>query len=781
MQKDLAELSPQQGGVGIPNILTELIAMGASMVLEWGMSVTVQEQTVGTILQGQGYGGHLEECHTNPTPILSSSQWATGKSWAELWMAAKGPSPQHGRASAECIRQRMRVKWGLQLRWTREGLEIRCEGKLRTSMEQIRAKRRKLYGDFIHEARGSIELATIALWNDQGQQRNWKDYSAVIRGAKSKRLRDLCRVTHRQRGVTTFSPCTELRAGVGRQAKQFSELCLNILATYPELACHGKEDAELRVRYGLEDQHHSFELIGEDKRVLQHSWCREVTTKALAKGQFNIQETIATILGVEENSVWVVPHPWISKLRPLWTGKRRWKQRRRDLKRLINRKRDHKAELARARIQQQLSQQHGDLARIIATLDWKHITALEGISPYQMQNLMRLKWNRLRLWAGHDKGYACQRVGCEGKKATGTVHLAWDCQDAQLLWKEWVTYWEHHRDDRLQGAPLDVDDMEHVFSFKLKHLPDWLSIWGEENNIDDWETLEAVASAMWNIGSAVTLTAIWRWQVDRLYGRAGTDLTPQAQVSKLRKQITEALERFRLKFLPVTQSTIRSLTIAEFIMRRLNNPKHHHRVFGEMDRVRIGFFDGGSRGNPGAGGSGSVMVEVEPSHHDFTLRWAAATALGRKDTTNNVAEFIGLNRLLQKAVEQDWIGLHVVGDSALILGMMERRNPPKSKRLLHWYRVNRKLADKCRVTSWSHHYRQHNKMADWLANLAMDSCKSVTWWDSNLEEDTSQESSLLTGVVRWMHNDCEHWRNRTVEEVSGNEDNLSDKNTGSKR
>jgi hypothetical protein len=62
----------------------------------------------------------------------------------------------------------------------------------------------------------------------------------------------------------------------------------------------------------------------------------------------------------------------------------------------------------------------------------------------------------------------------------------------------------------------------------------------------------------------------------------------------------------------------------------------------------------------------------------------------------------------------------VVAYSALILRQLRDYRPPKNPRLLALYGRVRKLADQIGVRHWSHHVRAHNKMADLLANLAMD-------------------------------------------------------------
>ncbi|OWY94540.1 reverse transcriptase [Phytophthora megakarya] len=104
----------------------------------------------------------------------------------------------------------------------------------------------------------------------------------------------------------------------------------------------------------------------------------------------------------------------------------------------------------------------------------------------------------------------------------------------------------------------------------------------------------------------------------------------------------------------------------------------------------------------------------------MTSVWAAATGLGNHHITNNVAVFVGLQRMLAHAWEKEWTKLHVVGESALVLGMMSQRRRPKATTLVHWYQITRRLADLCEVVSWTHHYRRHNKAAGWLANLAID-------------------------------------------------------------
>jgi ribonuclease H / adenosylcobalamin/alpha-ribazole phosphatase len=91
-----------------------------------------------------------------------------------------------------------------------------------------------------------------------------------------------------------------------------------------------------------------------------------------------------------------------------------------------------------------------------------------------------------------------------------------------------------------------------------------------------------------------------------------------------------------------------------------------------------------------------------------------------RSTTNNQAEYRGLITGLRAARHYQWSHLEVVGDSTLVLRQLRDYRPPKNPRLLALYSQARQLADQLGVQHWSHHVRAHNKMADALANLAMD-------------------------------------------------------------
>jgi hypothetical protein len=125
-------------------------------------------------------------------------------------------------------------------------------------------------------------------------------------------------------------------------------------------------------------------------------------------------------------------------------------------------------------------------------------------------------------------------------------------------------------------------------------------------------------------------------------------------------------------------------------------------------------------------------------------------------TTNNQAEYFWLLIGLQAAASHRWQNLEVVGDSALILRQMRDHQPPKNPRLLRCYSQVRRLADQLNVRYWTHQARAHNRMADSLANLAMDTRTSSQVLHPTARSGHGSLHSLLS-------NDLNPWLADTVD------------------
>jgi ribonuclease HI len=128
-------------------------------------------------------------------------------------------------------------------------------------------------------------------------------------------------------------------------------------------------------------------------------------------------------------------------------------------------------------------------------------------------------------------------------------------------------------------------------------------------------------------------------------------------------------------------------------------------------------FDGGSRGNPGPAAYGFVLVDA-----DGNEAARVGEVLGR--TTNNVAEYTGLVRGLEHALELGVRELAVRGDSELIVKQLRGEYRVKNETLKPLYEQARALLDRFDSTDVAHVYRADNSIADSLVNEALDAAAS---------------------------------------------------------
>ncbi len=130
------------------------------------------------------------------------------------------------------------------------------------------------------------------------------------------------------------------------------------------------------------------------------------------------------------------------------------------------------------------------------------------------------------------------------------------------------------------------------------------------------------------------------------------------------------------------------------------------------------FADGGSRGNPGHAGSGAVV-------RDPSGKIVAEVSEYLGHATNNVAEYTGILRALEKLLtylgkESREADVVVKMDSMLVVKQMNGEYKIKHPNLVPLAAQVNELRKFFKSVSFGHVYREHNKEADKLANVAMD-------------------------------------------------------------
>ena len=130
------------------------------------------------------------------------------------------------------------------------------------------------------------------------------------------------------------------------------------------------------------------------------------------------------------------------------------------------------------------------------------------------------------------------------------------------------------------------------------------------------------------------------------------------------------------------------------------------------DKLAIIHVDGGSRGNPGPAGAGAI-IQI-----DNETKATISQFLG--SATNNVAEYTGLILALEKAAEMGIKQVDIYMDSELVVKQMKGQYRVKNEKLLPLFVKARTLTTKFSSFNINHVRREQNKIADRLANEAMD-------------------------------------------------------------
>ena len=122
-------------------------------------------------------------------------------------------------------------------------------------------------------------------------------------------------------------------------------------------------------------------------------------------------------------------------------------------------------------------------------------------------------------------------------------------------------------------------------------------------------------------------------------------------------------------------------------------------------------FDGASKGNPGLSGAGAVIYK------NGEEIWSSCKFIGTK--TNNQSEYsaliLGLNGALYLGIKT----LSVLGDSLLVINQVNNIYKVKSACLHNLYNEVQALKTEFDFIEFNHVYRNYNKRADELSNLAL--------------------------------------------------------------
>jgi len=139
-------------------------------------------------------------------------------------------------------------------------------------------------------------------------------------------------------------------------------------------------------------------------------------------------------------------------------------------------------------------------------------------------------------------------------------------------------------------------------------------------------------------------------------------------------------------------------------------------------------FDGASKSNPGIAGAGAVI-------YHFNEEISSRIKFVGNNETNNVAEYTGLIIGLLEAIKLNIKVLTVEGDSMLVIKQMKGEYKVKSPNLINLYNDAKLLEKEFDIIVFKHIYRENNKRADELSNLAI----TKEYLDEKMYYDTDDE------------------------------------------
>lgn len=159
---------------------------------------------------------------------------------------------------------------------------------------------------------------------------------------------------------------------------------------------------------------------------------------------------------------------------------------------------------------------------------------------------------------------------------------------------------------------------------------------------------------------------------------------------------------------------------------KLTSDEKSAKIFPEIEHKLQ--FDGCSKSNPGIAGAGAVIYK-------FNQEISAKIQFVGNNSTNNVAEYTGLIIGLKEAIKLGIKKLDVEGDSMLVIKQMKGEYKVKSGNLIDLYNEAKLLEKDFTYISFKHIYRENNKRADELSNLAI----SKDYLDEKMYYDEADE------------------------------------------
>ncbi|KAF1321862.1 reverse transcriptase, partial [Globisporangium splendens] len=614
--------------------------------------------------------------------------------------------------------------------------QIDLSSKMSDRLPGIIAEGRKLRGTFCAEWLPYMtSTADGWLLDSNGSPYKLAHTSLSVGTAQ---LGDILRWEWIRPGVLNFIPTCGISGFSRPSIRALERLCATLVSNFPQLLYRPQQTNVLRLYNGQRHYNHEWHLHTSEA-TLTH------VDTTLVKATHTVHSAmdcdIMATRDLNGQKVSFHAHPRFTRIVQLWVATD--DTIRPDLS-----------------IGNKLQQRGHKLAKILEMQQSTKLSIQQDlwITVYTAQTLLRLKANRLSMWNYEKADLSCSNPECSQVVQSSVQHLFWECPKAKLVWNYFYALWAKigitpGHDPAIWIFSLDLPDTpRHAWTTIKRHI-----IGHKCSNEHLQDHLYSVAHTLWRYMSASLIQTIWCAHLRRM------DSDPIESTAEMAIMMTrlEAGMRNLTRLAEAQAGDSDGNTVAAVLKAYvdcfLSQTDAIPLTPSDTRGVYLLFFDGGSRGNPGPGGTGSIIVRVHKDSHTASLIWAASMAYSRKDTTNNFAEYWGLIHGLREAQRSHFEPLYVIGDSALIISQQRMHRSPRQHRLARLYQTSRRLADCIDIRGWYHHYRAFNKMADSAANLAMDTRTST-------QVHFPTHRAAFNNLTQDLDNDVMHWLMRSSED-----------------
>ncbi|OWZ09943.1 hypothetical protein PHMEG_00017273 [Phytophthora megakarya] len=235
----------------------------------------------------------------------------------------------------------------------------------------------------------------------------------------------------------------------------------------------------------------------------------------------------------------------------------------------------------------------------------------------------------------------CPHLSCLRVKDITVYHVFWTCPAASILRKQFMDDWHLHarEDTKLEQA---------FFSLVLPMVPPGMGKLADtlypflSTGLRERPTaaITTAAENCWRLGVALYFHAVWRWRASHF--DAHNDITAPDRSAGLRTRLRHGYNTVVFRT-GVGLGSVLTSALASVFYKYLSSahPQQYRNFRPHGTSQFLLFLGGSSRGNPGPGGCGSMVVQVGDDVIGHAVLWISSISLAAKTMTTNLAANMG--------------------------------------------------------------------------------------------------------------------------------------------